>query len=251
MPSQALTVRGSLPTVSVAQPALAARDDLVTRLAAVPRVRDAASLDVATEAAKAATAWLKEVELARKAVRQPFADAVKHVDALAAEAVQPLASALGPVREAIDNHVRREAEARAAAEAQARREAARIEAEREAAARAAEEARERALARATTERARAAAEAKAAEALAKVSAQAALQHARLDVTAPAVTKPQGLSERREPRFEVLDLAAAYAARPEFFEVTARTAAIKASIRGGLSSVPGMRIWWETATTLKA
>ena len=33
--------------------------DIVARLRAVPRVKDAASLDVAAEAAKAATAWLK------------------------------------------------------------------------------------------------------------------------------------------------------------------------------------------------
>ena len=246
-----LVLRGSLPSVAVAPASLALRDDLVARLRAVPRVKDAASLDVAAEAAKAATAWLREVEAARKAVKAPFADAAKAVDALAGEAVEPLAGELQRVREAIDAHVRAEAARRAREEEERRREAARIEAERERAAREAEEARERALARARTDAAREKAEAKAAQALADAAAEAALAHADLAVAATPAAKPSGLTERREPRFEVLDAHAAYAARPDLFELTPKTAFIKACIRNGTQAVPGLRIWWETTTALKA
>ena len=69
--------------------------------------------------------------------------------------------------------------------------------------------------------------------------------------APIVAaKPEGTGLRKNPQFEILDAAKLYAAKPELVGLVPKTFEINAAIRAGLTEAPGIRIWWETAVSVR-
>ena len=64
----------------------------------------------------------------------------------------------------------------------------------------------------------------------------------LDLPKPEKTK--GVQVRKELRVELVDIAKLYAARPDLCELTAKLSLIKQTIKGGESSIPGVKHWIE-------
>lgn len=74
------------------------------------------------------------------------------------------------------------------------------------------------------------------------------------IQAPAVVeqpRPSGSVEREVWEFEVLDIAALYAARPELCKIDARTADINRVIASGARDIPGLRIFSQLKTGVRA
>ena len=71
------------------------------------------------------------------------------------------------------------------------------------------------------------------------------------ITAPPPEKARaiGASTRRVVRWEVLDVRALYAARPELCTLEAKASAINATCFPEMP-VPGLRLWWEDKTTIR-
>ena len=67
--------------------------------------------------------------------------------------------------------------------------------------------------------------------------------------APAVVKPAGLVGRKVWRWEITDKTAAFAARPDFFELVEKKLVIRAAL-GEAFDCPGIRAWQETDTQIR-
>jgi len=134
------------------------------------------------------------------------------------------------------------AEAAAAAASQRDRTA-----KQRAAALAAEKIRQDALAAEQAARAEAARAALEAEEAAR-AAEAARQSVIVSPL-PEANKSGGASTRKVMRWEVTDLRALYAARPELCTIEAKASAINAVCVPELP-VPGIRLWWEDKTTIR-
>ena len=63
-------------------------------------------------------------------------------------------------------------------------------------------------------------------------------------------KPSGLVVREVWQFEVLDIRALYAARPELVKLDVKTADINGAINRGERNIPGLRIWSETVAGVR-
>ncbi|TXH59330.1 MAG: hypothetical protein E6Q97_00105 [Desulfurellales bacterium] len=72
----------------------------------------------------------------------------------------------------------------------------------------------------------------------------------LAVPVAAPPKLAGVSVRPLWKFEVVDLQALHTARPDLVELRPRTALINSAIAGG-TQIPGLRIWQENATRIRA
>lgn len=214
---------------------------------------------------------LKEVEDGRKAVKAPVLDIGRKIDAAAAEFTATLeaeANRLTGLLTAYETQQRRiAAEAEAKRQAEIRKqeaEARAAQAEIERKAREAEQARlaaERAAREATNAEARAKAQEearKAQEEQAKAAAEKAkreeadrLQQAELmRAPAPTVARPSGVSASTPWTFEVVDLKALYAARPELVDLVIRRNDTITRIRQGEREIPGLRIYQDTKVVVR-
>lgn len=235
------------------------------------RVVDAGSQQTAVDALKEVNALLGVVEKGRKEVKAPILDLGRKIDTTAEEFSVPLATEqkrlqgllsayeIEQRRIAAEAEAKRQAELRRQQEEERKRQEeadrlARIEREKqEAAIRAAREATDaesRAKAKAEAD----AAAARAAELAAqreKEAAEARLKQAELlRAPAPTPTRAVGSSVRTLWTFDVTDIAALYAARPELVELTPKRAAILALIRDGTREIPGLVIRKEVTVNAR-
>lgn len=245
-----LALRGSTPQVLADRTALTERDTLVKRLVALRTVTTDNQLAQATDLLREAKGLAKQVESDRKAVKAPVTKLAKQIDAVADDFQSPLTAAVDALQGLVTTYVDQQRKLREEAERRAAEEAARIEQEREAAARAAEARLQTELARAKSEQAQARAQERFEQRLDAAGSAAAEAYGQLPTVRP-IAKPSGLVERNDPCFEVVDERMAFAARPEFFRLVPQPLVIKSAMRGGLREVPGLRLWWETSTTVKA
>jgi len=88
-----------------------------------------------------------------------------------------------------------------------------------------------------------AADAARAEAADKIAAS---QLAAINSEGP---RPEGITSRTSWKFEVVDIAALYAARPELCVITPNNAAIRAVVKMG-AKIPGLRVWQEAAAIVR-
>lgn len=82
----------------------------------------------------------------------------------------------------------------------------------------------------------------------------ARESARTTTVAPLVTAPAkvgGMSVRKNPRFEVLDAAAVFAARPDLCKLEVLSSQVTARMRDGMTECPGLRLFWEEDTVVRA
>lgn len=248
-PPTGLVLRGPAPQVSLASGSEQARDALLSRLAKLKPVSTPATLALSTEVIRDTKALLKSVETTRNAVLAPIRDLTKQVNKVAEDFVAKLETVLADRQADVNSYLASEERKRLAAEAAAREEAAKIEAARAAEAAAAERRLAAELARAKSETARANALARAEERQAAAADAASAAYAELPV-AQATQRPEGLAVRTVPVFELLDVRALYAARPDLVSLEANGPAIRAALRAGLRNCAGLRIWEETSGIVK-
>jgi len=234
-------------------------------------VTDADTQAEVTNAVRDIKRLLKEVEDGRKAVKAPVLDIGRKIDAAAAEFTATLeaeANRLTGLLTAYETQQRRiaaEAEAKRQAELKRQQEEAELARKRalllETEAREKREAAERAAREATNAEARAKAQEearKAQEEQAKAAAEKAkreeadrLQQAELmRAPAPTVARPSGVSASTPWTFEVVDLKALYAARPELVDLVIRRQDTITRIRQGEREIPGLRIYQDTRVTVR-
>lgn len=235
-----------LPTLSVTPEFLARREDAIASAALIARVSSPDENNHAVEVQKSLMSLVREVEAARKKLKEPVLDLGRRIDSAAKEAVEPITAAELPLRNLISDFADSERK-------RAQAEAARIEAERRQAeeaalqARLAEEKRVREEAEArlraakdAADRARVEEEAKAAIERARAEQERAQrladERAAMDrqVHAPAVA--QGQSVRTEWQVDIVDIWALARAHPACVTITPRMSEIKGLLDAGAKVV---------------
>ncbi len=221
------------------------RNDLVLKAQDVQLIGSSIANEQAANVCRDIRRHLKAVEDTRKTLTAPLLDAQRLIKGVADDHVQPLKDELTRLEGLatgwqLAEQKRVEAEERARQEEIARLEKEKIEAE----ARAAQEAASVAPAGAVDDE-----EASNREQAAKREAEAlaAQQRAVIVAPAPELVKARGQRMQRVLRYEVLDIRAVYAARPELCSVEIKPAAVLATCDPALP-VPGLKLWWEEKTT---
>ncbi len=219
----------------------AARNELVSRAREHVTIRTSAEQNSAVEAARSIRTALRDVEDTRTTIKKPLLEAGRQIDGLAKDFVGPLTAELTRLETLVTDF--QQAEQRRVAEAERVRaaEIARLETERLAR----EEEARKAAATMTTE-------AQLAEAIAAEAAErevAAQRQAVIVAPLPAAIKSGGAATRQVMCYEVTDICALYAARPELCTLVAKASAIRATCVPELP-VPGLKMWWEDKTTIR-
>ena len=214
---------------------------------------------------------LKEVEKGRTDVKAPVLALGRKIDSAAEEFSAPLAAAQKRLQTVLTEDAKEQA--RIAREAEEKRQAELKRQQEEAAAKQAEldrQAREAEAAKAEADRkareatdaeSRAKAQQEAKEAADKASAVEAQKQKEADAAklsqaqvlrAPAlvVSKPAGTSVSNPWAFEVVDLQALHAARPELVDLTPRRNDILTRVRQGEREIPGLRIYQDTKVVVR-
>lgn len=229
-----IVVSGSLPSpqIELSVAAFNARTLALEASGRIKAIASVADLDSAAAALTKLKALTRSVEDSRKEVKAPVLEVGRRIDAVAKDYLTPLESEAKRLSVIVGSYQ----------EAQRRK----AEKEREEAARAQAEA----LAEMNAKQAEAiaqgdeqAADAARAEAAEKIAAS---QLAAINAEGP---RPEGITSRTSWKFEVVDIAALYAARPELCVITPNNAAIRAVVKTG-AKIPGLRVWQEAAAIVR-
>lgn len=216
--------------------AFEARRVALVKASAVPaEITGITDLDTAADALTTIKALTKAVEESRKDVKGPLLDAGRKIDQVAKDFVDELntaASRLSTMVGAYQEAQRRKAE-RIKAE----------EAEKQQAAIMEMQAKQAAL-QGEGKLDAAAADALRAEAADKIAES---QLAAMKAEGP---KADGVVTRTNWKFDVTDIDALHAARPDLCVITPNNAAIRAVIKNG-KPIPGLRIWQEAAAVVRS
>jgi len=229
------------PTFTVSGEAEERRNDLVLRSLANQSVTTPTEQNSAVDAGRDARAYIADVKKAGLEMRRPVSAALKTIIAIEEDHLAPLIAEVDRVARLVNNFQQQEAR-RVAYEQElrdiaiARLEADRIEQERLA----------RVSATAMTSEADLAA---ALKQEAEARAVAELSQSVMREALPVVAKAWGVTTKKVMHYEVTDLRALYAARPELCSLEPKPSAIRAVVVVGMV-VPGLRIWEETETSIR-
>jgi hypothetical protein len=229
-----IVVSGSLPSpqIELSPAAFNARTVALEASGRIKAIASVADLDAAAGALTKLKSLTRSVEDSRKEVKAPVLEVGKRIDATAKDYLAPLeveAKRLSVIVGAFQEAARRKAE-------KEREEAARVQAEALAELNAKQ-------AEALAQGDEAAADAARAEAADKIAAS---QLAVIDAEGP---KPQGIVTRTSWKFEVVDITALHAARPELCLIEPNNAAIRAVVKTG-AQIPGLRVWQEAGAIVR-
>jgi hypothetical protein len=268
--------------------AVALKNKAIAGLDAITVIETPEQLQAAALALSTAAGVVKTMEMTRAEVKAPILDAGKRIDAMAKEFSQPVEAKIQTVRKMVSDHHTKEAarvkaerdaeiarqeaaekarlaeEARIEKERQAREkaEAERIEVERKAAEAQAqtptsEESADplAALRQISEDGERQAEEVRQQEVetarLNQLEADRLSEKSRLAAVPVAPAKVAGIAPRSVWKFEVTDLNALYAAKPQFCELDWKQGMINNAIRDGLRECPGLRIYSEIETHVRS
>jgi hypothetical protein len=215
--------------------------NLQNELAAIVVVNSPPTQAAATAIAVQAQGFLKQLEASRKSVKQPILEIGRKIDALADELAAPVKEQM----QRVGGMVAKFQECERVRVEQERIERQKREHEAMEAARKAAEA-ERKAAEAMKDEASLAAAVKA-EADAKQ--KEAEMYAELTKPQPAAVKATGSVTKKVLKYEVTDLAAAYAAAPHLFSVEIKPSAVNATCHAD-TKIPGLKFWEELQTTFR-
>lgn len=239
MSTAQITLRNAeLVTASATQQAFDTRDGLAITIATIESVANATQAEHAAAVLKDVKRFTRLIEDSRRLVKAPVLELTKKIDGLAGELSDHLESESVRISKLLgiwQAEQNRLAE-KAAREAQEKERQIREEA-------AAELARAQAMAR-NDEQAEADTE--------RIEAQTfdRIVEARTSGTLVA-PKPAGISTRTVTRYEVVDIKALYAARPEMVRLEENASVINAVLRGSPSlQIPGLRTWRESAAIVR-
>jgi hypothetical protein len=229
-----IVVSGSLPSpqIELSPAAFNARTLALEASGRIKAIASVADLDAAAVALTKLKALTRSVEDSRKEVKAPVLEVGRRIDAVAKDYLTPLESEAKRLSVIVGSYQ----------EAQRRK----AEKEREEAAKAqadaiAEMNAKQAVAVANGDEE--AADAARAEAADKIAAS---QLAAINSEGP---RPEGITSRTSCKFEVVDIAALHAARPELCVITPNNAAIRAVVKTG-AKIPGLRVWQEAAAIVR-
>ena len=238
--SIALTITGlQSAEISIAAEARELRDKLLVEIREVTSVSDAFDADVAADVLKRATQLSRGIEADRSTVKAPVLALGKKIDALANEITAELDGEIGRVSRVLGAYQLAEKQKAEAAERLARDEARRIQAEAE------QNARKAAQAAPTDT-----------EALAVASeimdtAAAKIVETRKAIVSTVAPKAADTAVRVDVCFEVNDIVALYAARPELVNLEPNGTAIRAICKANPKlQLPGLRHWTEAKTNIR-
>jgi hypothetical protein len=231
-----ITVTGSLPSpqIELVPAAFEARRVALEKSGNVKAIASVSDLDAAAAALTEIKALTKAVETSRKDVKAPVLEVGKRIDSVAKDYMAPLEAEgkrlsvlVGSYQEAARMKAEREREEAAKAQAEAIAEMQRKQAE-----------------------AVAAGDADAADA-ARAEAADKIAEAQLAAINAEGPKAEGITTRTNWKFEVADIDALFAARPELCIIEANGAAIRAVIKSTNGKpIPGLRIWQEAAAVVR-
>lgn len=251
--TSALAIRGLAPkpVVDIDPAFVCERDLILSDARGLPPITNRDELQAAVAVLVKLRALEKTVEASRKAIKAPVLALGKDIDQAAAEFLADVS----PVASKISGHAatfemmeaRKAAAAAEAARLEQERldsiERERLEAERQKVENAAKSAMSlEDLDRAEEERERVEAEAKRREEERLAAAVTAAP--------PAAPKVAGATFASVIQFEIVDLPALFAARPDLVELVPRRSAITAALKV-TREIPGLRVWDEKQTRVRA
>lgn len=238
--STALTLTGlQSAEIAIADEARAMRDKLLVEIRDITAVSDAFDADVAADVLKRATQLTRGIEANRTTVKAPVLDLGRKIDALAKEIVADLTVEIGRVSRVLGDYQLAEKRKAEAAERLARDEARRIQAEAE------QKAREAArTAESDTE-------GLAAASVIMDQAASKIVETRKAIVSTVAPKAADTAVRVDVCFEVDDIVALYAARPELVNLEPNCSAIRAICKANPKlQLPGLRHWTEAKTNIR-
>lgn len=229
--STALTLTGlQAAEIAIAPEARELRDGLLVEIRGVTTVSDAFDADVAADVLKRTKDLTRSIEASRTTVKAPVLELGKKIDALAKEITAELESEAGRVAKVLGAYQLEEKRKAEAAARAAREEEERIKREAAAKAEAAAPAEVAAIVDQATERI------------------VATRQAAAAVVAP---KAANTGVREDVCFEVTDIVALYAARPELVNLEPNGTAIRAICKANPKlQLPGLRHWTEAKTIIR-
>lgn len=240
--------------LSITTEALLRKDNALHESRMVVVVNSAESQEIAVGSLSVLKRFRKDLESSREAIKKPVLDLGRRIDAKAKEVAldvdKEIARIEGLVREFQREELARAERARVAAEKMARAKREREEAE----ARRLEEERLR-LEREAAD-SEDAEEARMLAAKASAAAEMADEHAAraeqvIARTVAAPPKASGMSVQKVWKFRVTDVSALYGDRPDLCVLEASASRINAAIREGLRTCPGLEIYEDIATSVRA
>lgn len=240
--------RIAMPAVKFVEGTVELRDQILAKAGFVETVTNDDEQALAAEVLRDLKAFAGTIEQSRVEVKAPVLGLGKAIDTAAKDLLAQVTTESARIQAALTAYQREMIRRQQEAEAQIRREQERVAREqREAQARldaaAAEEARKAAAGQQTQEQAAAKVQEVAKAEIAHV--QAVVTDARSAISAASVVVPSraaGMTVRQSWNFEVVDLAALYAARPELCTLEVKRAAVLQVIRSGAREIPGLRIF---------
>lgn len=215
--------------IELAPDAYQRRDDLLAMTAPITTIADAFDAEMGAEALRLVTAMVKQIEDARAEVKAPVLALGKRIDETAKTYIGEVASEQVRLKRILGDYAAAEQLKADKARRAAQDEADRLAREAAKAALAAERATSDGQAE-QTQQAAAAAEAKAIE-------------ARVAVTEIKRDGPANTKLTQTYKFEVTDIKALFAARPDLCVIEPNNAGIRAQIKHN-QQIPGLRIWRE-------
>lgn len=234
-----ITPTVSSPVVTVDDEARKLRDTLLADAGTVTTVTDRLDADAAVVVLRSLSTFLDDIETQREAVKAPVLKIGREIDALSKELVAEVKKQQARISllcGSFEAEERRKAED---ARRQAEADAARI------AFAAAEKTRKAVQAAPDQHAAITAADTIAGEAQTAIRE---VKQAALAIAPPKVAESQ---LRSTPKFEVTDMAAFYAAKPELVRLETNDAAITAILRANPNiKIPGLRHWVEEKLNLR-
>lgn len=238
--STALTLTGlQSAEIAIAAEARELRDKLLVEIREVTAVSDAFDADVAADIMKRATQLARGIEADRTTVKAPILALGKKIDALAKEITAELNDEIGRVSRVLGTYQLAEKQKAEAADRLARDEARRIQADAE------QKAREAAKAADSDT------EALAAASQIMDTAAAKIMETRKAIVSTVAPKAADTAVRVDVCFEVDDIVALYAARPELVNLEPNGAAIRAICKANPKlQLPGLRHWTEAKTNIR-
>ena len=238
--STALTITGLQSTeIAIAPEARELRDKLLVEIRGIAVVSDAFDADVAADVMRRATQLSRGIEADRTTVKAPVLALGKKIDALAKEITAELDTEISRVSRVLGAYQLAEKQKADAADRLARDEARRIQAEAE------QKAREAAKAADSDT------EALAAASQIMDTAAAKIVETRKAIVSTVAPKAADTAVHVDVCFEVDDIVALYAARPELVNLEPNGAAIRAICKANPKlQLPGLRHWTEAKTNIR-
>jgi chromosome segregation ATPase len=226
--SEALILRNDASlSISWTEKANALKEEALTVAAGVGKVVDAASNQRAVEAMQSLAAILKQVEAARKACKEPVLTFGKKIDEAAKAFIEELTTEQWRLSQLVGAFQEIENKRALAARQAENERLAKIERERQAE-----------LAKATTH-----------EQMDKVDEKFNNRVQQEQPQPIAPIRAEGQRVEQVINFEVFDIGALYAAKPQCVKMEPKAVEIKALLKAGVQ-LPGVRSWKETKASVR-